>query len=215
MAVDWYIHKQLHIGAAIGSFLYSAGGGIILGALAAAALIFLRQNGLRSKNHLASGVLMPVEILFLLTPFVIYFLAEEIQVSGIIAVVADGLVHNVESERSRLTNAAVFYNSKQISQLLTDIMNDTVFIILVIIIVRSMREDVFNYQTIEAITSGVILYLANLIVRFLYCRFSLSIKGKISTKDAWIFSLGGIHGAVTFALAYNLGEMSINIADSI
>ena len=31
MAVNWYIHKQLRIGAAIGSFLYSAGGGIILG----------------------------------------------------------------------------------------------------------------------------------------------------------------------------------------
>ena len=108
--------------------------------------------------------------------------------------VAAVLVHNVESERSRLTNAAVFYNSKQISQLLTDIMNGTVFIILGIIIVRSMREDVFNYQTIEANTSGIILFLANLIVRFLYCRFSLSIKGKISTKDAWIFSLGGIHG---------------------
>ena len=54
MAVDWYIHKQLRIGAAIGSFLYSAGGGIILGSLVAAALIFLRQNGLRSENHLAS-----------------------------------------------------------------------------------------------------------------------------------------------------------------
>lgn len=50
-------------------------------------------------------------------------------------------------------------------------MNGAVFIILGIIIVRSMREDVFNYQTIEAITSGIILYLANLIVRFLYCRF--------------------------------------------
>lgn len=27
------------------------------------------------------------------------------------------------------------------------------------------------------------------------------------------FSLGGIHGAVTFALAYTLSEMSVNIAD--
>ncbi|MBC7032793.1 sodium:proton antiporter, partial [Salmonella enterica subsp. enterica serovar Enteritidis] len=60
---------------------------------------------------------------------------------------------------------------------------------------------------------GIILYLANLIVRFLYCRFSPLIKGKISSKDAWIFSLGGIHGAVTFALAYTLSEMSVNIAD--
>lgn len=83
---------------------------------------------------------MPIEILFLLTPFFIYFLAEEIHVSGIIAVVAAGLVHNMESERSRLTNAAIFYNSKQISQLLTDILNGIVFIVLGIIIVRSMRE---------------------------------------------------------------------------
>ena len=126
---------------------------------------------------------------------------------------AAGLVHNVESERSRLTNAAIFYNSKQISQLLTDILNGIVFIVLGIIIVRSMREDVFNKQTIEAIIIGIILYLANLIVRFLYCRFSPLIKGKISSKDAWIFSLGGIHGAVTFALAYTLSEMSVNIAD--
>lgn len=213
MAVDWYIHKELHVDAAIGNFLYSAGGGIILGTVIAILLIFLRQISFRSRYHLASSVLMPVEIIFLLTPVIIYFLAEEVHVSGIIAVVAAGLVHNVESERSRLTNAAIFYNSKQISQLLIDIMNGTVFIVLGIIIVRSMREDVFNRQTIEAIIIGTILYLTNLVVRFLYCRFSLFIKGKISTKDAWIFSLGGIHGAVTFALAYTLSEMSVNIAD--
>ncbi len=213
MGVDWYIHQRLRVGAAIGNFLYSAGGGIIFGVLIAILLIFLRQKSLRSKYHLANSVLMPIEILFLLTPFFIYFLAEEIHVSGIIAVVAAGLVHNVESERSRLTNAAIFYNSKQISQLLTDILNGIVFIVLGIIIVRSMREDVFNKQTIEAIIIGIILYLANLIVRFLYCRFSPLIKGKISSKDAWIFSLGGIHGAVTFALAYTLSEMSVNIAD--
>ena len=113
MGVDWYIHQRLRVGAAIGNFLYSAGGGIIFGVLIAILLIFLRQKSPRSKYHLANSVLMPIEILFLLTPFFIYFLAEEIHVSGIIAVVAAGLVHNVESERSRLTNAAIFYNSRQ------------------------------------------------------------------------------------------------------
>ena len=70
-----------------------------------------------------------------------------------------------------------------------------------------------SQQTIEAILIGIILYVANLAVRFFYCRFSPSIKGKVSSKDALIFSLGGIHGAVTFALAYTLSEMSVNIAD--
>lgn len=213
MAADWYIHKQLHIGEAITSFLYSAGGGIILGSAIAVIMVVLRQASFRSKYYLANSVFMPIEVLFLLTPFIIYFLAEEIHVSGIIAVVAAGLWHNVESERSRLTNASVFYNSHQISQLVIDILNGIVFLLLGIIIVRSMREDVFNEQTIDAILIGIILYLANLAVRFLYCRFAPSIKGKISSKDALIFSLGGIHGAVTFALAYTLSEMRVNIAD--
>ena len=104
MAVDWYIHKQLHVGKAIIDLLYSAGGGIVLGILIAAILVFLRQKSFRSKYHLVSDVKMPMEVLFFLTPFIIYFVAEEIHVSGIIAVVAAGLLHNVESERSRLTN---------------------------------------------------------------------------------------------------------------
>lgn len=170
MAVDWYLHQELRIGQAIGNFLYSAGGGIFLGALVATLLVFLRQESFRSKYHLSAGVAMPVEVIFFLTPLIIYFLAEEIHVSGIIAVVAAGLIHNVESERSRLTNAFIFYN-------------------------------------------GIILYLANLLIRYFYYRFSPSIKGKTSNKEALIFSLGGIHGAVTFALAYTLYDLRINVAD--
>lgn len=170
MAVDWYLHQELRIGQAIGNFLYSAGGGIFLGALVATLLVFLRQESFRSKYHLSAGVAMPVEVIFFLTPLIIYFLAEKIHVSEIIAVVAAGLIHNVESERSRLTNAFIFYN-------------------------------------------GIILYLANLLIRYFYYRFSPSIKGKTSNKEALIFSLGGIHGAVTFALAYTLYDLRINVAD--
>lgn len=213
MAVDWYLHQELRVGRAIGNFLYSAGGGIILGVLIAVLLVLLRQVSFCSKYHLAVSVAMPIEVIFFLTPLIIYFLAEEIHVSGIIAVVAAGLVHNVESERSRLTNAFIFYNSKQTSQLLIDILNGAVFLLLGVIIVRSIREDVFNQQTIDAILIGCILYIANLIVRFLYCRFSSTIKKRMSNRDALIFSLGGIHGAVTFALAYTLNELRVNVAD--
>ena len=213
MAVDWYLHQELRIGQAIGNFLYSAGGGIFLGALVATLLVFLRQESFRSKYHLSAGVAIPVEVIFFLTPLIIYFLAEEIHVSGIIAVVAAGLIHNVESERSMLTNAFIFYNSNQLSQLLIDILNGIVFLLLGIIIVRSMREDIFNQQTIDAILIGIILYLANLLIRYFYYRFSPSIKGKTSNKEALIFSLDGIHGAVTFALAYTLYDLRINVAD--
>ena len=73
MAVDWYLHQELRIGQAIGNFLYSAGGGIFLGALVATLLVFLRQESFRSKYHLSAGVAMPVEVIFFLTPLIIYF----------------------------------------------------------------------------------------------------------------------------------------------
>lgn len=213
MAVDWYVHKQLNIGQAIGNFLYSAGGGILLGFSVAALLVFLRQISLRSTYHLANRVFMPLEVLFFLTPFIIYFLAEAVEVSGIIAVVAAGLVHNVESERSRLTDSTISYNSIQFSDLIIEILNGIVFLLLGIIMARTIKEDVFNQQTIEAILIGIILYITNLIIRFVYSRFLLSVKTQITSRDVWIFSLGGIHGAVTFALAYALSELRVNIAD--
>ena len=141
MAVDWYLHQELRIGQAIGNFIFCRWR-FFLGALVATLLVFLRQESFRSKYHLSAGVAMPVDVIFFLTPLIIYFLAEEIHVSGIIAVVAAGLIHNVESERSRLTNAFIFYNSNQLSQLLIDILNGIVFLLLGIIIVRSMREDI-------------------------------------------------------------------------
>ncbi|MGE9861821.1 cation:proton antiporter [Limosilactobacillus reuteri] len=47
-------------------------------------------------------------LLFVSTPFYIYFIAEELKVSGIIAVVCAGLMQNSESIRSRFITPGNF-----------------------------------------------------------------------------------------------------------
>ena len=53
------------------------------------------------------------------------------------------------------------------------------------------------------------MYLANLLVRYLYSRLMLRQDNYLS----WIFALGGIHGAVTFALAFTVASTQVKTAD--
>lgn len=213
MAADWYIHKELKISQAIGNFLLSAGGGIAFGLLCGLIIVFFRQWILRRNFRYLNNINMPIQVLYLLTPFIIYFLAEEISVSGIIAVVTAGLIHNVEFERSRLTDSTIVFNSTVLTDLISNIFNIVVFVVLGIIIVRTIEEDIPNIQTVEAIAAGVILYVVNVLIRYLYSVFLTPKSAHFKHKEGWVFALGGIHGAVTFALAYTLAEKTINPAD--
>lgn len=47
---------------------------------------------------------------------------------------------------------------------------------------------------------GFIVYLANLLVRYIYGRLII----RYDRRESTVFSLGGIHGAVTLALALTI-----------
>nr|WP_168180694.1 MULTISPECIES: cation:proton antiporter [Lactobacillus] len=213
MATSWYISKNLNLGNTLSSFLISALGGIIFGFISGTITVFIRQKIIRVNFNYTSNGNVAIQLFYLLTPIVFYFLAEELKVSGIIAVVVMGLIYNAEAQRSQLINAKIIYDSKIITNWLTDILNGIVFIILGIIIVRTVKEDIPNIQTLEALAAGVILYLVNVLVRYVYTAYLGKKRVHINRKEAWIFAFGGVHGAVTFALAYTLAEASINPAD--
>lgn len=201
MAITWTVSQHLKIIQTLGQFIYSTGGGIILGALISALLILIRQKLLRKNAEVEDDAYNPTTaliVIYILTPIMIYFLAEEVHISGIIAVVVSGLVHHAEAEKSRLTNLKLIYSSREVGNLIRDILNGLVFVILGIVITNSLKEVQFSKQVFLSIKIGLILYLANLVVRYLYSTFVT----KLNNHEAWIFSLGGIHGAVTFALAY-------------
>lgn len=212
MAISWYISKKLELAHTFVSFLYSAGGGIIVGLIIAAFLVLIRQKLLRANLSFVKNSYNPLNaigLLYALTPTLLYYFAESIHVSGIITVVVAGLVHRAEIERSRLTNVYATYNSFQLSSIITDILNAIVFVVLGLTLVRTSDDALLPSRIDLAIWIGVLLYVANVAIRYLYSYFIL----KLTNHDAWIFALGGIHGAVTFALAYTLDHTLISGSD--
>ena len=141
-----------------------------------------------------------------------YALAEHLHVSGIIAVVVAGLLHNAESQQSLLLNSRQVHMSQDLQNLISDIFNSMVFIILGLMMVRISRNKLFNGDLAKWIIVGIIVYLANLLVRYLYGRLII----RYDRRESIVFSLGGIHGAVTLALALTisvdfLGSQSYNL----
>ncbi|MFC6181609.1 cation:proton antiporter [Lactiplantibacillus daowaiensis] len=213
MAVLWYVNGYINYSQTLVDFIYSAGGGIVFGGLVSAIIVYIRQHMLRSKLNFINNTYnngTPLKIIYLMTPFLLYFGAEAIGVSGIIAVVFAGLVHNAEGERSALANPQLASDIYQLVGLLSDILNSAVFIVLGIVLLRTtLDRTVSTNGSWLWLIVGVILYVANLVARYLYVR----LVHRINNRLAWIFALGGIHGAVTFALAFTVAETQVKTAD--
>lgn len=213
MAILWYVNGYIDYAHTAIEFLYSAIGGVVLGIIVSVLIMYLRQSLLRSRLSFGQTTYnngTPFLVTYLLTPFLIYYLAEAIGVSGIIAVVFAGLVHNAEAERGALINPRAMYDGYRLIEMVSDILNSVVFVVLGVVLVRTISKPISSGRTsISWIIVGIVLYLANLIVRYVYYRW----KQKTDNKSAWIFALGGIHGAVTFALAYTVAASQVNKAD--
>jgi len=205
MAVLWYINGYINYSETIVDFLISAVGGVLFGFIAAFVMVLFRQVLLRSSYNSINAQ----NILYIVTPLVIYFLAEEIHVSGIIAVVCAGLVHNAEAQRSMLLNAPQVHQGFGLVSIITEIFNSAVFVILGFMFVKIIINEKIASNSLNWLVIGTTLYVINVLVRYLYSRLRL----KFNNKSAWIFSLGGVHGTVTLALAYTLAEIHVRTSD--
>lgn len=205
MAALWYVNGYINYGQTLIDFLVSAVGGVVLGFVAAWIMVLFRQILLRSSyNALNASIL-----LYIVTPLVIYYLAEELHVSGIIAVVCAGLVHNAEALRSRLINSQQVHFSLDLVGMITEIFNSIVFVVLGYMFVKIGLGEWNTLNSLTWIVIGVVLYVANVACRYVYGRLRLS----FDNRAGWIFALGGVHGAVTLALAYTLIDFKLGNGD--
>jgi len=205
MAVLWYVNGYINYGQTISNFLISAVGGVLFGFISASIIVIFRQFLLRT----AYNSLTAQNMIYIVTPLILYFLAEQIHVSGIIAVVCAGLVHNAEAQRSLLTNSAQVNQGYGLVAVMTEMFNSAVFVILGVMFVKIIADEKISSHSLNWVTIGAVLYLINVITRYVYSRLELKFKN----KSAWIFSLGGVHGSVTLALAYTLAEMHVRRSD--
>lgn len=111
---------------ATASFLVSFVGGILLGLVLAAVLVFfvtrVRNMGLEDTTF---HVLLDV-----LTPFIIFLIAEEVGVSGILAVVAAGILSSVLMRQAGPEIARMKIVSSSVWRVLGFVLNGIVFVLL-------------------------------------------------------------------------------------
>lgn len=203
-----YESGKFSIGHGVWYFSYVFFGGIIFGLIAGSFLISLRTALMRNHVDIAS-IVIPINIM---TPIVIYWCGEECHFSGILAVVAAGVVHSILYDRLRLTSTKVQIATTTIWTIISDALNGIVFVLLGMLLPQVVRRTPTTHLLFLLLLATA-LYLIMLICRFAWARFklvNLNSTPENPSKDSWLLALGGVHGTITLSLALSLPIMINN-----
>lgn len=205
LALAAYESGKFSLGHGLWIFAYVFFGGIIFGAILGSLLIQLRTRLMR--NHVDIGsIVIPINVM---TPIVIYWLAEELHFSGILAVVAAGVVHSILYDRLRLTSTKVQIATTTTWAIISDALNGLVFVLLGVLIPQVLRRtSLGNLGRLFLI--GLALYLIMTVLRYCWVRCRLVKIGSASkdlNRDSVLMAIGGIHGTITLSLAFSLPVM--------
>ncbi|GIO42075.1 Na+/H+ antiporter [Paenibacillus apis] len=193
------------------SFLWIALGGLLCGAVLAFLIVwvrmFIRRLGMEDVT-----VHMLIQIL---TPFLIYLITEELGLSGILAVVAGGIVHAIERDRNESVQAELRVVSQNTWTVILYILNGLVFVILGLEI-PSATQTIFHnpeYSNLQVLGFIGLIYLGLLLLRFIWVfvfwRGSWLMGSgedleRPKLMSSLLISLSGVRGAVTLAAAFSI-----------
>ncbi|WP_145946252.1 Na+/H+ antiporter [Paenibacillus sp. Y412MC10] len=182
---------------AIGSFIVIAVGGIVVGALLGFLAIWLRMLLRRLGME---DVTLHV-LIIILTPFLIYWIAEEFHVSGILAVVAAGVTHAIERDRMRAGSARLRIVSDSTWSVILFSLNGLVFLLLGLEIpgvIRTVWQDK-AYNNGQSIAYIVLITLVLMVLRFVWVWAS-----NRQFRSAVLTALSGVRGALTLSAAFSI-----------
>lgn len=197
---------------AVISFLVIALGGLAVGALVAFLIIrfriFLRRLGMEDVTmHM---------LIQLLTPFVVYLITEHFGLSGILAVVAAGIVHSIGQDRvESASSTRMRVVSTSTWSVVLFILNGLVFIILGFEIpdVLKVIWENQSFNNLQMIIYIILISICLIILRFVWIYLFLE-GGRLFNKKAEHYnmpvksyiltSLSGVRGAVTLAGAFSI-----------
>ncbi|ANE45751.1 hypothetical protein SY83_04935 [Paenibacillus swuensis] len=188
------------------SFLVIAAGGLLSGVILSFLIIWLRVF----IRHWGMEDVTMHMLIQILTPFAIFLISEHFGVSGILAVVAGGIVHAVERDRTESAQVKLQIVSASTWAVMLFLLNGLVFVILGLQI-PAVAEVIFeaeqfnNVQVIGyilAISAGLIL------LRFVWVYLYALVADREDTKNrlhsSVLVSLSGVRGAVTLAGAFSI-----------
>lgn len=182
---------------AIGSFIVIAAGGLIAGALLGFFVIWLRA--LLRRFGMEDATLHM--LIIILTPFVIYLIAEELHVSGILAVVAAGVTHAVERDRMKSASIRLRVVSDSTWSVILYTLNGLVFILLGLevpgVIDQIWRDPSYN-------NGQVIGYIVAITAVLILLRFCWVWAANRQFTPSLLTALSGVRGALTLAAAFSI-----------
>ncbi|WP_412989751.1 cation:proton antiporter [Pediococcus siamensis] len=186
-------------------FIYVFLGGLLLGAILGSLLVSLRTFLINHRLDNSSVIVT----LGILTPFFVYFVAELVHVSGILAVVATGLIHGIQQGRLRLTSTKIQVVSNTTWEVISDNLNGFVFVLLGVSLPTVITDISYRNNTFLLLLTGisVLLYALMTLLRYLWLRMDFAtvrVRPEDKNTNCWIIALNGIHGTITLAMAFSL-----------
>lgn len=206
LAIAALITGKFSITSGIGNFLYVFVGGILLGLVLGYIIVAIRILLINMRVDTPS-VIVPYT---LLTPFIVYLLAELVGVSGILAVVATGLIHGMQQDRLRLTTSRLQIVMGTTWSIISSILNGIVFVLLGAslpgVIAHLHDRDTSSIAILVGL--GILLYLIMTLMRFLWTQLGFAEIRAWSSRDkimnSAVMALSGVHGTITLAMAFSL-----------
>ncbi|MCB7036829.1 Na+/H+ antiporter [Eggerthella sinensis] len=176
--------------------------GLALGLVAAVALRLIRKQGFESVT---------VHVVFeVFTPFLVFLVAEHVGVSGILAVVAAGLLITLLPKESTPASARLKLASDSVWETLVFVINGVVFVLLGMQLPRAIMPT-WNGPADALNLVGLVLLITLLVegVRFVWVlgMETFARKGKLAkgaVRDALVTTLAGPKGAVTLSIAFTV-----------
>ncbi|PWF99864.1 cation:proton antiporter [Levilactobacillus bambusae] len=204
LAIGAYISGEFSANLAIMDFLQEFFGGLILGALFG--LFIMWTSTALIRWHDDTPLIMVT--MQLLTPFVVYYLATKVGASGILAVVAAGLVQGENRDRLRLTSSHMQLVNANVWEIINGILSGMVFVLLGLSLPVVIRQIWGNSWRMLFLLfgMGVFIYVSRVAIRLLWSHFFLRFEDHSvpSWKESWVIALGGASGTITLALAFSM-----------
>ncbi|AVK64579.1 sodium:proton antiporter [Lactobacillus sp. CBA3606] len=204
------------IGKAVGDFFYISLVGLAVG-LALITLIQVIRDVLRREgiNDTVFNVVLQI-----LTPFAIYFIAEDwFQASGVVAVVAAGVLAHIQNSHEAEDAPELRLVTEKVWNIIVYLLNGIVFLILGIELPVATKGTIegTHTNTFHAIFDVLIVWGILLLIRvawtYGYMLFSWlrnRAKTKPSVRIATLSGLSGVRGAITMAGVFTIPTVIAN-----
>ena len=195
---------------ASGRFIIVGLGGIAVGLLITW-IKYLLVRWIRSLGM--ENVTLHIMVGFI-TPFIIYIIAERIEVSGIVAVFAAGIAHSFNRDKFNPEKANFNIASESGWSMLSFALEGLVFVIMgtqLPKIINTINQHVYSITNWQILTYIILITLLLVVLRFLWALFAVKKKvyddatypiGRV--RASVIISLAGARGTITLASAMSI-----------